>query len=394
MGFLDLFRAASMPVLQVLIVTALGSFLALESINILGESTRNQLNNLVFYVFNPALIGTKLADTITAESFLSLWFMPVNILLTFIIGSLLGWVLMLIAKPAQHLKGLVLGACSAGNLGNMLFIIVPAVCKEKGAPFGESDVCSEFGMAYASLSMAIGSIFLWTYVYNLVRVFSENSGNNQAETMQEEVTVPVISTVPLPPSSEPESSGKMKVMLELMRNRWRSFSSHINLKAVFAPSTIGAIAGFIIGTIGPFRWLLIGNTAPLRVLHDSASLVGDASIPAVTLIVGANLLRGLKGSGMSIPLVLGIAAVRYIFLPGFGILIVKGALRFGLVRDDPLYLFVLLLQFALPPAMNIGTITQLFGAGESDCSVIMLWTYGLASIALTLWSTFFMWLVS
>ncbi|KAM0067876.1 putative membrane transport protein [Helianthus debilis subsp. tardiflorus] len=395
MGFLDLFRAASMPVLQVLIVTALGSFLALESINILGESTRRQLNNLVFYVFNPALIGTKLADTITAESFLSLWFMPVNILLTFIIGSLLGWVLMLIAKPAQHLKGLVLGACSAGNLGNMLFIIVPAVCKEKGAPFGESDVCSEFGMAYASLSMAIGSIFLWTYVYNLVRVFSENSGNNQAETVQGDVTVPVISvTVPLPPPSEPESSGKMKVMLELMRQCWRSFSSHINLKAVFAPSTIGAIAGFIIGTIGPFRWLLIGNTAPLRVLHDSASLVGDASIPAVTLIVGANLLRGLKGSGMSIPLVLGIAAVRYIFLPGFGILIVKGALRFGLVRDDPLYLFVLLLQFALPPAMNIGTITQLFGAGESDCSVIMLWTYGLASIALTLWSTFFMWLVS
>ncbi|MFS7955177.1 putative membrane transport protein [Helianthus anomalus] len=97
---------------------------------------------------------------------------------------------------------------------------------------------------------------------------------------------------------------------------------------------------------------------------------------------------------MSIPLVLGIAAVRYIFLPGFGILIVKGALHFGLVRDDPLYLFVLLLQFALPPAMNIGTITQLFGAGESDCSVIMLWTYGLASIALTLWSTFFMWLVA
>lgn len=40
-----------------------------------------------------------------------------------------------------------------------------------------------------------------------------------------------------------------------------------------------------------------------------------------------------------------------------------------------------------------GTITQLFGAGESECSVIMLWTYGLASVALTFWSTFFMWLV-
>nr|GEW68659.1 hypothetical protein [Tanacetum cinerariifolium] len=120
----------------------------------------------------------------------------------------------------------------------------------------------------------------------------------------------------------------------------------------------------------------------------------DAAIPVVTLIVGGNLLKGLKASsGISLKIVFGIAAVRYIFLPLFGIVIVKSAHHFGLVNSDPLYLFVLLLQFALPPAMNIGTIVQLFGAGESDCSVIMLWTYALASISLTLWSTFFMYVV-
>ena len=150
----------------------------------------------------------------------------------------------------------------------------------------------------------------------------------------------------------------------------------------------------MIGTIAPLRHLLIGTSAPLRVIQDSAALVGDAAVPVVSLVVGGNLVKGLKGSGISTPLVLGIAAVRYIFLPLFGILIVKGALYYGLVHADPLYLFVLLLQFALPPAMNIGTITQIFGAGETDCSVIMLWTYGLASIALTLWSAFFMWLVA
>lgn len=41
-----------------------------------------------------------------------------------------------------------------------------------------------------------------------------------------------------------------------------------------------------------------------------------------------------------------------------------------------------------------GVITQLFGAGETECSVIMLWAYALASISLTLWSTLFMWLVA
>lgn len=46
MGFLDLFCAASMPVLKVLIVTALGLFLALDSINILGQTTRKNVNEV------------------------------------------------------------------------------------------------------------------------------------------------------------------------------------------------------------------------------------------------------------------------------------------------------------------------------------------------------------
>lgn len=395
MGFVDLFSAASMPIIKVLIVTALGSFLALDSIDLLGQSTRKQVNNIVFFVFSPALVGNNLAKTITLESIISMWFMPVNILITFIIGSALGWVLLIITRPPKHLKGLIIGACAAGNMGNLPLIIVPAVCKEKGSPFGDPDVCHEYAMAYASLSMAIGAIYLWIYVYNLVRVFSghsQDSGNNvvkETETMQEDLAESLLESS----SSTVNTKGKVKVILDTMTQHLGNILRVVNLKALFAPSTIGAIVGFIVGTITPMRKLLIGTTAPLRVIQDSASLVGDAAIPTMTLILGANLLRGLKGSGVSLPLVLGIVAVRLVLLPLFGILIVKGALYFGLVHADPLYLFVLLLQFALPPAMNIGTITQLFGAGESECSVIMLWAYGLASVSLTLWSMFFMWLV-
>ncbi|XP_074359097.1 uncharacterized protein LOC141698313 [Apium graveolens] len=53
-----------------------------------------------------------------------------------------------------------------------------------------------------------------------------------------------------------------------------------------------------------------------------------------------------------------------------------------------------LIQYAVPPAMNMGTTTQMFGTGETECSVIMLWTYALASVSLTLWCTFFLWLAA
>lgn len=47
-----------------------------------------------------------------------------------------------------------------GNLGNLLLIIVPAVCDETNSPFGDSSTCSTYGEAYASLSMAVWSIIL------------------------------------------------------------------------------------------------------------------------------------------------------------------------------------------------------------------------------------------
>lgn len=117
---------------------------------------------------------------------------------------------------------------------------------------------------------------------------------------------------------------------------------------------------------------------------------------------------------------MGVVVVRYVLLPILGVLIVRAAHYLGLVTSEPLYQFVLLLQYVVPPAMNLGlsfrlskilqntyclsqrltldlltgTITQLFGSGESECSVILFWSYALASVSLTVWPTFFMWLVA
>lgn len=58
-------------------------------------------------------------------------------------------------------------------------------------------------------------------------------------------------------------------------------------------------------------------------------------------------------------MIIGIIIARYIALPLIGTLIVRTAVRFNLVHADPLYQFVLLLQFAVPPAMNMGKFITL-----------------------------------
>ena len=68
------------------------------------------------------------------------------------------------------------------------------------------------------------------------------------------------------------------------------------------------------------------------------------------------MLSGLKGSKVPLLVIIGIVAIRYIILPILGVVIIKYAIHFGLVRSDPLYQFVLLLQFALPPANSVGVL--------------------------------------
>ncbi|MFQ6649067.1 hypothetical protein Gotur_022431 [Gossypium turneri] len=167
-----------------------------------------------------------------------------------------------------------------------------------------------------------------------------------------------------------------------------------SLKMIFAPSTIAAIVGVIVGIVSPFRKALVVDSAPFHVIYSSIEFIGEAGIPSMTLIVGANLLKGLKGSGVKTSLIVGILIIRNILLPASGIVVVKAAMHLGLVGSYSLYQFTLLLQYAIPPAMNIGTILQMLGTGESEFSVLMLWSYVVAAFSLTLWTAFYIWLVT
>ncbi|TYJ47564.1 hypothetical protein E1A91_A02G198900v1 [Gossypium mustelinum] len=291
MRILDLFVVASMPIMKVLMLTALGSFLALDRVDVMGESARKQLNNVVFFVFNPALVSSSLAKTVTFESIVLLWFMPFNILLTFIIGTAIGWLLVKITKAPQHLRGLILSCCAA------------AICREKGSPFGAPDICHTYGTAYASLSMAIGAIYLWSFVYNVVRVSSakvnkEVNGDDSTRVMKSTGTGGMPSptlpdqqnyTEPLLPSKNcsisvcthelsfscAKSKGTVKVSdFDKIWQYLRIISRKLNLKAIFAPSTTAAFIGFTIGLVPQIRNLIISGNAPFHVVQDSALLLG------------------------------------------------------------------------------------------------------------------------
>lgn len=425
MGFLSLLVVASMPIVQVLLIGVIGAFLASGYSKVLTASALRDMNKVVFTVFIPSLMFASLAKTVTLSDVISWWFMPVNIAITFLAGSILGWIACKILKPPQHFRGLIIAFCSAGNLGNLLLIIVPAVCDEDGNPFGKDrSRCRSRGLSYSSLSMALGGLFIWTYTYSLMQKSGKLYHKMQSKSIQcpadsdEEHSAQYAEQAkadseaayadeeaPLPTSVRPaEHKDENQIEAPLLscdseianKGFWTNLKETVHqvIEELMAPPTVSAIIGFVVGLVPWLKSLVIGDGAPLRVIQDSLQLMGNGTIPCITLILGGNLTQGLRKSVLKRVVIITIVCIRYVILPLIGIAVVHAAYGVGFLPHDPLYRYVLMMQFALPPAMNIGTMAQLFDVGQEECSVIFLWTYLIAAIALTTWSTIFMSILS
>ncbi|XP_008804451.2 protein PIN-LIKES 7-like [Phoenix dactylifera] len=420
MGFLSLFLLASEPIIQVLLIGSLGAYLASGYSNILTASARKDMNRVVFAVFTPALMFASLAKTVTLKDIISWWFMPINIGITFLVGGILGWITVEILRPPRHLENLVIATCSAGNLGNLLLIIVPAVCDEEGNPFGQHSICRSRGLSYVSFSMALGGFYIWTYTYSLMKkagglyhkIQMTNHGVPEVEGRDSNVSFPNVeegegasSDSLLPPAKSMEETAENQIAAPLLSSGnlsgnkvsfWEKLKKTMYqiVEELMAPPTLAAIIGFIVGAITWLKSLIIGEQAPLRVIQDSLEILGNGTIPSITLILGGNLTQGFGKSLLRHVVILAIICVRYVILPIIGIGVVKAAYEVGFLPHDPLYRYVLMIQFTLPPAMNIGTMAQLFHVGQQECSVIFLWTYLAAAVSLTVWSTVFMWILA
>ena len=74
-------------------------------------------------------------------------------------------------------------------------------------------------------------------------------------------------------------------------------------------------------------------------------------------------------------MIVAVLCVRFVLLPLIGIAVVRAAYGLGFLSRDPLYCYVLMVQFVVPPAMNIGTyvhetLKSIDGAPFLLCSAV------------------------
>lgn len=192
--------------------------------------------------------------------------------------------------------------------------------------------------------------------------------------------------------------------------RVRELASRL-MQALVNPPTIALMVGVCIAVVTPLRNLLFteedvsggngagdgvggtplvngtvgaveageaagGNEAELEVVTDAVARMGAAMVPSLLINLGSALYQGPGGTDVSWRAIAVLVVIRLMALPVLGTLCVQGAKGAGIwSTDDPLFELVLLLQHAMPSALNLYTLAAMHCNHDKVIAAMLFWQY-------------------
>ncbi|XP_038980809.1 protein PIN-LIKES 6-like [Phoenix dactylifera] len=386
-------KFAILPIAKVFTICFMGCLMASKYVNILPANGRRLLNGLVFSLLLPCLIFSQLGRAITLENLLEWWYIPVNVIMATISGSLIGFIVACIVRPPYPYFKFTIIHIGIGNIGNIPLVLIAALCRDESNPFGDSNKCSQDGNAYISFGQWVGAVVLYTYVFQMLAP----PPGETFDSLEEEklpIAAPVIAInnaipeqVPLLTQQKPEaiileSSKRGKII-----SRLHYLVEKLKLKQIFQPPITASILAIVIGTVPFLKKLILTDDAPFFFFTDSCLILGEAMIPCILLALGGNLVDG-PGAGtakLGFRTTAAIVFGRLILVPPAGLGIVTLADKLGfLPKGDKMFKFVLLLQHSMPTSVLSGAVANLRGCGK-EAAAVLFWVHIFAVFSISGW---------
>ncbi|XP_057540067.1 protein PIN-LIKES 6 [Amaranthus tricolor] len=381
-------KIAILPIAKVFTMCFLGFLMASKYVNILPANGRKLLNGLVFTLLLPCLIFSQLGQAITLQKMLEWWFIPFNVVLATISGSLIGLIVATIVRPPYPFFKFTIIHIGIGNIGNVPLVLIAALCRDQSNPFGDSDKCSRDGTAYISFGQWVGAIVLYTFVFQMLAPPPEgtfdveggplpikNQSHNRTTAPEQ---VPLLSQDPGSNISNVSNKGKIKEFLMFVYDK-------LKLKQLIQPPIIASVLAMIFGCVPFLKRLIFTSDAPLYFFTDSCMILGEAMIPCILLALGGNLVDGPGSSKLGLKTTAAIIFGRLVLVPPSGLGIVTLADKLGfLPAGDKMFKFVLLLQYSMPTSVLSGAVANLRGCGK-ESAAILFWVHIFAIISMAGW---------
>ncbi|ERN04282.1 hypothetical protein AMTRI_Chr08g210320 [Amborella trichopoda] len=389
-------KFAVLPIAKVFTMCFLGCLMASKYVNILPASGRKLLNGLVFSLLLPCLIFSQLGQAINLKKLLDWWFIPVNVVLGSISGSLIGLIVAIFVEPPYPYFKFTIVQIGIGNIGNIPLVLIAALCRDETNPFGDSDQCSQQGTAYISFGQWVGAIILYTYVFHMLApppgdsfesiesdsFESIESGKSPTNTISRgsgPETLPLLA----PQAPATQTSNNTERILKFLS----SLCEKLKIKQILQPAIIASILAMVCGCVPFLKRLILNDDAPLFFFTDSLMILGEAMIPCILLALGGNLVDG-PGPGSSKLGFRTIAAIifaRLVLVPPVGLAIVTMADKLGfLPAGDKMFHFVLLLQHTMPTSVLSGAVANLRGCGK-EAAAVLFWVHIFAVFSMAGW---------
>ncbi|KAL2330462.1 hypothetical protein Fmac_018043 [Flemingia macrophylla] len=382
-------KIAVMPILKVFTMCALGLLMASKYVDILPASGRKLLNGLVFTLLLPCLIFSQLGQAVTLEKMLDWWFIPVNVVLSSIAGSLIGFVVATIIRPPYPFFKFTIVQIGIGNIGNVPLVLISALCRDQSNPFGEYEKCSTDGTAYISFGQWVGAIILYTYVFHMLAPPPEGTFDidsacvplkNTSMSDASPAQAPLLANEEGITSTAPNTSKKWKI-----KDFFAFLYEKLKLKQILQPPIIASILAMVLGAVPFLKKLIFTPDAPLFFFTDSCMILGEAMIPCILLALGGNLIDGPGSSKLGFRTTAAIIFGRLLLVPPVGLGIVTLADKLGfLPPDDKMFRFVLLLQHSMPTSVLAGAVANLRGCGR-DAAAVLFWVHIFAVFSMAGW---------
>ncbi|XP_019188042.1 PREDICTED: protein PIN-LIKES 6 [Ipomoea nil] len=388
-------KIAVLPIAKVFTMCFLGFLMASKYVNILPANGRKLLNGLVFSLLLPCLIFSQLGQAITFEKMLQWWFIPVNVVIATISGSIIGLVVATIVRPPYPFFKFTIIQIGIGNIGNVPLVLIAALCRDKSNPFGDSNKCSQDGNAYISFGQWVGAIVLYTYVFNMLapppegtfdiedgghlpmKAPNRDSSHAAAKDSSPE-QIPLLAQEPAVPVSTSSQKNKIKEFFKFLYEK-------LKLKQIIQPPIIASVLAIFLGCVPFFKKLIFTSDAPFYFFTDSCMILGEAMIPCILLALGGNLVQGPGSSKLGLRTTAAIIFGRLVLVPPTGLGIVMLADKLGfLPAGDKMFRFVLLLQHTMPTSVLSGAVANLRGCGR-EAAAVLFWVHIFAIFSMAGW---------
>lgn len=406
---------------QIGLLAAVGAALARASI--LDARGRHTVSQCSYYVFIPSLSFVRLATSPQLGG--AAGALAVNMAVAVTVGAGCGYVASRSCRVSNALCPLVMAAAALGNQANLPLVVVHALCQGKEAraallPAADGAVvtareCSETGAALVLAPVWVASTLQFLIAdtlrprdggesveptpqpptatelaplrrpsltrddSKLAKALADEAAGVMAQRAQEAATATeadALLTAAETATPRPDGVGGVAAPPATITARTLALASRV-LRVAAVPPSMAAVAGLIVGAT-PLRVALAGEAPPLALVTSSLEALGGAMIPALLLVLGAELAAGPGAARVPARATVAAVTTRLLVMPALGgALLATRVIKFS----TPLATLVAQLAWSTPSAAMLATLAVKHGAQPVAMAALLFYSYVAGSVS-------------